>query len=239
MSPDDFDAVTFDVYGTLIDWEPSILARLRAWADRQGVRPADVELIDAFDRARAHYQALVPARSYPRILELAIAYVAGEWGGTVGAEEQAAFGRSVAEWPAYPDSVEALARLKQRFLLGALTNMDDASFAHSHARLGGPFGVIVTAGRAAAYKPALRHFVLGLTDLAARGIPPGRVLHVAQSRRADVRPCNLLGQAVVHIDRPGRSLGHTGFGAELAAADGRYDSMAAFVDGFLGRAVST
>lgn len=238
MNPDDFDAVTFDVYGTLIDWEPAILARLRAWADRHGVAPADDALIDAFDRARAHYQALAPARPYPRILELAIAYVAGEWGGTVGAEEQAAFGRSVADWPAYPDSVAAIARLKERFLLGALTNMDDASFAHSSARLGEPFGVIVTAERAGAYKPALRHFVLGLTDLAARGIPPQRVLHVAQSRRADVRPCNLLGQTVVHIDRPGRALGHTGFGAELAVAGARYDSMAAFVDGFLGPAVS-
>lgn len=234
MNPDDFDAITFDVYGTLIDWEPVILARLRAWSDRHGVRPADAELIDAFDRARAHYQALVPARPYPRILELAIAYVAGEFGGTVDAAEQAAFGRSVAEWPAWDDSVPALASLRERFVLGALTNMDDASFARSQARLGRPFEVVVTAERAGAYKPALRHFVLGLTDLAGRGIAPHRVLHVAQSRRADVRPCNLLGQAVVHIDRPGRALGHTGFGAELAVPDARYDSMAAFVAGLLG-----
>lgn len=239
MNPRDFDAVTFDVYGTLIDWEPGILARLRAMADRLGAAPADTELIDAFDRARAHYQALAPARPYPRILELAIAYVAGECGGTVAAGEQSSFGHAVADWPAYPDSVAALARLKKRFLLGALTNMDDASFAQSSARLGEPFGLIVTAEAAGAYKPALRHFVLGLTDLAARGIPPQRVLHVAQSRRADVRPCNLLGQAVVHIDRPGRALGHTGFGAELAVPDARYDSMAAFVDRFLGRAGST
>lgn len=239
MRPDDFDAITFDVYGTLIDWEPSILARLRTWAEAHGKTPADAELIDAFDRARAHYQMLSPARPYPRILELAIAYVAGEWGGRVDPAAQRDFGASVGEWPAYDDSVEALARLKDRFVLGALTNMDDASFAQSHARLGHarlaePFEIVVTAERAGAYKPALRHFVLSLTDLAARGIPPHRVLHVAQSRRADVRPCNLLGQTVVHIDRSGKALGHTGFGAELAVPDAVYPTMSAFVAAFLG-----
>ena len=238
MRPDDFDAITFDVYGTLIDWEPSILARLRACvdsqgADGQGATPTDAELIDAFDRARAHYQMLSPARPYPRILELAIAYVAGEWGGRVDPGEQQAFGASVGEWPAYDDSVAALARLKERFMLGALTNMDDASFALSRARLHEPFEILVTAERAGAYKPSLRHFVLSLTDLAARGIPPHRVLHVAQSRRADVRPCNLLGQPVVHIDRSGKALGHTGFGAELAVPDATYPTMAAFVQAFV------
>lgn len=234
MQANDYDAITFDVYGTLIDWEPRIRARLRVWADANGVTPSDADLIDAFDRARAHYQALSPARPYPRILELAIAYVAGEWGGRVDEAEQRAFGASVGDWPAFDDSVAALARLKQRFVLGALTNMDDASFALSSARLGEPFEVVVTAERAGAYKPSLRHFVLGLTDLAARGIPPHRVLHVAQSRRADVRPCNLLGQRVIHIDRSGRALGHSGFGAELAVDDGRFETMAAFVDAFLG-----
>lgn len=238
MRPDDFDAITFDVYGTLIDWEPSILARLRAWADGHGASPTDAELIDAFDRARAHYQMLSPARPYPRILELAIAYIAGEWGGRVDPRDQQAFGASVGEWPAYDDSVAALARLKERFVLGALTNMDDASFALSRARLQDPFEIIVTAERAGAYKPSLRHFVLSLTDLAARGIPPHRVLHVAQSRRADVRPCNLLGQTVVHIDRSGKALGHTGFGAELAKPDAVYPTMARFVAAFLDRAPS-
>jgi 2-haloalkanoic acid dehalogenase type II len=233
MRPDDYDAITFDVYGTLIDWEPMILMRLRAWADRHGASPSDAALIEAFDRARAHYQTLSPARPYPRILELSIAYVAGEWGGRPDPEEQQAFGASVAEWPAYPDSVAALARLKQRFVLGALTNMDDTSFAHSAKRLGEPFEMVVSADRAGAYKPSLRHFVLSLTDLAARGIPPHRVLHVAQSRRADVRPCNLLGQTVVHIDRPGKALGHTGFGAELALPDARFETMAAFVETLL------
>ena len=101
-------------------------------------------------------------------------------------------------------------------MLGALTNMDDHSFAASHTKLNNCFDVVVSAERAGAYKPSLRHFVLGLTDLAARNISPQRVLHVAQSLRADVRPANLLGQDVVWINRENRGLGHTGFGAELA-----------------------
>ena len=111
--------------------------------------------------------------------------------------------------------------------------MDDASFAKSHARLQDCFDVVVTAERAGAYKPSLRHFVLGLTDLAARDIPPARVLHVAQSLRADVRPCNLLGQDVVWINRTGRALGHTGFGAELAEPMATFPTMEAFVSDFL------
>ena len=136
---------------------------------------------------------------------------------------------ALSHWPAYPDSVAALARLRERFTLGALTNMDDASFAKSHALLNLCFEVIVTAERAGAYKPSIRHFLLGLCDLAERKIPPHRVLHVAQSLRADVRPANLLGQDVVWINRKGRGLGHRGFGAELAVPLATFPTMDAFV----------
>lgn len=234
MKPGNYDAITFDVYGTLIDWEPSILGTLEDWAKRNTVQTSHDELLGAFDRARAHYQTLVPCRDYPRVLRSAFAYIADEHGVVPDSDEQAAFGRSVGDWQPYDDSVDALAQLKERFVLGAFTNMDDASFAKSHARLGNCFDVIVTAERAQAYKPALRHFILGLTDLAARNIPPNRVLHVAQSLRADVRPANLLGQDVVWINRKGRGLGHTGFGAELAVPMAEFPSMKDFVGAFLG-----
>ncbi len=234
MQPGDYDAITFDVYGTLIDWEPTILDTLEGWAARNGVTATRDALLDAFDRARAHYQSLSPCRDYPRILRSAFAYIADEYGVVADPAEQRAFGGSVGDWPAYEDSTAALPRLKGHFTLGAYTNMDDASFAKSHARLGDCFEVIVTAERAQAYKPALRHFVLGLTDLAARDIPPERVLHVAQSLRADVRPANLLGQDVIWINRTGRGLGHTGFGAELAEPMASFTSMKEFVDAFLG-----
>ena len=232
MQPGDYDAITFDVYGTLIDWEPTILDTLEKWAARNDVTTTRDALLDAFDRARTHYQTLEPCRDYPRILRSAFAYIADEHGVVPDPAEQQAFAASVGDWPPYEDSIAALARLKERFTLGAYTNMDDAPFAKSHTWLDHCFEIVVTAERAQAYKPALRHFILGLTDLAARNIPPGRVLHVAQSLRADVRPANLLGQGVIWINRTGRGLGHTGFGAELADPMASFTSMKEFVDAF-------
>ncbi|MAO54863.1 MAG: haloacid dehalogenase [Rhodospirillaceae bacterium] len=234
LDPDRYDAVTFDVYGTLIDWEPTILDDLADWAAGAGASCARADLLDMFDRARAHYQQLSPARAYPDVLRSAFAYVANDLGLAVDADVRERFAASVPSWPAYGDSVAALARLNERFRLGALTNMDNASFAASHERLEGCFDVVVTAERAGAYKPSLRHFVLGLTDLAAMDIPPDRVLHVGQSLRADVRPGNLLGLDTVFINRPGRGLGHKGFGAELAEPIATYPTMADFVADFLG-----
>jgi putative hydrolase of the HAD superfamily len=233
MDSEKYDAITFDVYGTLIDWEPTILATLGRWIKAKKAAIDDAALLDLFDRARAHYQALSPARPYPRVLRSAFAYIADELDLDIDPEERARFGNSVGDWPPYPDSVTALARLRERYVLGALTNMDNASFAKSHALLGNCFDIVVTAERAGAYKPSLRHFVLGLTDLAERKIPPHKVLHVAQSLRADVRPANLFGQDVVWINRKGRGLGHTGFGAELAVPMATFPTMEAFVSALL------
>jgi len=233
MDSEKYDAITFDVYGTLIDWEPTILATLGRWIKAKKAVIDDAALLDSFDRARAHYQALSPARPYPRVLRSAFAYIADELDLDIDPEERARFGNSVGDWPPYPDSVTALARLRERFVLGAFTNMDNESFEKSHALLGNCFEVVVTAERAGAYKPSLRHFVLGLTDLAERKIPPHRVLHVAQSLRADVRPANLLGQDVVWINREGRRLGHAGFGAELAVPMETFPTMEAFVSELL------
>jgi len=233
MDSEKYDAITFDVYGTLIDWEPTILATLGRWIKAQKAKTDDAALLDSFDRARAHYQALSPARPYPSVLRSAFAYIADELDLDIDPEERTRFGNSVGDWPPYPDSVAALGRLKERFVLGAFTNMDNGSFAKSHTLLGNCFEIVVTAERAGAYKPSLRHFVLGLTDLAERKIPPHKVLHVAQSLRADVRPANLIGQDVVWINREGRGLGHAGFGAELAVPMATFPTMEAFVSELL------
>ncbi len=233
MHYSNYDAITFDVYGTLIDWEPTILATLGRWTKANNVSIDDAALLESFDRARAHYQTLSPAPSYPRVLRSAYSYIADEFDLEIDSDERAKFGDSVGDWQPFADSVRALAQLRQGYVLGALTNMDDASFAKSHALLDGCFEFVVTAERAGAYKPSLRHFVLGLTDLAERKIPPHRVLHVAQSLRADVRPANLLGQDVVWINREGRGLGHTGFGAELAVPMATFPTMDSFVSEFL------
>ena len=111
MDSEKYDAITFDVYGTLIDWEPTILATSGRWINAKKAVIDDAALLDWFDRARAHYQALSPARPYPRVLRSAFAYIADELDLDVDLEERTRFGNSVGDWPPYPDSVTALARL--------------------------------------------------------------------------------------------------------------------------------
>ena len=91
------------------------------------------------------------------------------------------------------------------------------------------FDVVVTAQRVGAYKPDHAHFWAALSDLLAKGIPPERVLHVAQSRRADIVPANALGLCCVWVNRTGRVFGRTGQGAETATPDAEIDSLAGLV----------
>ena len=128
MKAANYDAITFDVYGTLIDWEPAILSALGTWAKKNDIDADNRALLDAFDRARAHYQALSPARDYRRILRSAFTYVANEFELQADAHEREAFGNAVSTWPAYDDSVAALAKLKEKFVLFPIIIMDKRLF---------------------------------------------------------------------------------------------------------------
>jgi 2-haloacid dehalogenase len=215
----DFDAVTFDVYGTLIDWEPSIVAFLEQWAARHGVSAAGQDLLMAFDRARADIQKERPAHLYPEVLRRCFDRVAREFDVVPDVEARAAFGTAPHHWPAYEDSHAGLKRLQARAKIGALSNIDDPSLASSCRKLDVTFDVVVTAERVGAYKPDRAHFHAAIADLAALGIAPARILHVGQSLRADITPANDLGLTCVWINRPGRELGLSGNGAAEARPD--------------------
>jgi 2-haloacid dehalogenase len=225
----DFDAVTFDVYGTLIDWEPSIIAFLDAWAKRNGVASRGDDLLMAFDRARAEIQKIRPALLYPDVLRRCFERICGEFGVTVDAAEREAFSRSPHHWPAYPDSGTGLKALQKRAKIGALSNIDNASLRSSCAKMGIAFDIVVTAERVGAYKPDWPHFKTALADLEAAGIPPARILHVGQSLRADIAPANKLGLKCAWVHRPGRALGLSGEGAAEARPDLEVPSLAALV----------
>ncbi len=225
-----FDALTFDVYGTLIDWEPTIGAMLADWAAGTGVEASHEDLLQAFDDARAHYQTLRPALLYPDVLRSAFAYVCDRWRRPVDRDRQEAFAGSVGDWQPFDDTVAALGELKARFKLGALSNIDEASFRKTEALLGEPFDFVVTAERVEAYKPSLPHFAMALHELGRLDIPLARLLHVCQSLRADVRPANDLGITSVWINRSGRGLGLVGHGAELARPDAEFANLRSFAD---------
>ncbi|MCI0582972.1 MAG: haloacid dehalogenase type II [Chloroflexi bacterium] len=219
-----FDALTFDCYGTLIDWEAGILAGIRAVLDPRGVRPSDDELLERYAVAEAAAEA-GPYRRYRDVLGHGLRAVASASGIEPSAAEVEAFGGSVGDWPAFPDSAAALARLARRFRLGVLTNCDDDLFAASERRLAVEFDWVVTAQQAGGYKPRRANFELLLERL---DLPRQRVLHVAQSLFHDHVPAKALGFSSVWIDR---RHGRPGGGATppaTAEPDARFEDMASF-----------
>ena len=208
MTPSAFRAFTFDCYGTLVDWEGGILQALHAL-------PAlaandDDALLAAFARHEHTIQEADPALLYTEVLRRVCKAIAGDFGNTVTDAEARAFGASVGDWPPFPDSVAALAYLREHGQLMVLSNVDRASFAESARRLGDPFHAVVTAQDVGSYKPAPAHFERATALLAEHGIAPGDVLHVAQSLYHDIEPGKDAGFATCWIDRrAGRSGGAT------------------------------
>ena len=227
-----FDALTFDCYGTLIDWEAGILAALRSVAPgaagEAGADRADGEtLLDEYANAEAALEA-GPYRRYREIAGEALATVARAHGAKPAPDDVARLGGSVVDWPAFPDSHEALTRLKTRFRLGVLTNCDDDLFAASNVKLGVAFDWIVTAQQVGSYKPDERNFAALAARLGADGVPQERILHAAQSLFHDHAPAQRLGFRSVWINRRHDRPGGGATPPADARPDATYPSMAAF-----------
>jgi len=203
-----FDAMTFDCYGTLIDWEAGILTALRPILGAAG---DDDAILEAFGRAESTIEA-GPYRRYRAVLEEVARMLAAERGVAADPEAIAVFGGSVVDWPAFPDSAEALARLHHRFRLGVITNCDDDLFAASARRLETGFDWVITAQQAGSYKPSERNFQLAFERL---DLPRERILHVAQSLFHDHVPAKRLGLTTVWVDR---RHGRSGGGATMPAS---------------------
>jgi 2-haloacid dehalogenase len=212
LSLSNFAAVTFDIYGTLIDWEPAIVSFFTDWAARHGLGARGSELLMDFDRARGEVQKLRPALLYPDVLRRCFELIARDHGVAVDPGEREAFAAAPRDWPPYPDSHAGLVALQRRVKVGALSNIDDATLAASCRRLDFSFDLVVTAERVGAYKPDRPHFDTAIAELAAIGIKRERILHVGQSLRADIAPANQLGLACVWVNRPDRRLGLSGEG---------------------------
>ncbi|NUB28128.1 HAD-IA family hydrolase [Azospirillum brasilense] len=226
----DFDAVTFDVYGTLIDWEPSIAVFLADWAAKSGVTATSNEMIMSFDRARAAIQKERPAHLYPEVLRRCFDRISNDFGVAVDFDRREEFAATPHHWPAFSDVPSGLKRLQAVAKVGALSNIDNASLASSCGKMDIAFDILVTAERVGAYKPSLEHFDTALADLDAMGIARSRVLHVGQSLRADITPANKLGLKCVWINRPNRLLGLSGEGAAEARPDLTVSSLAEMLE---------
>jgi 2-haloacid dehalogenase len=224
-----FEVLTFDCYGTLIDWEAGILAGLRAALGVLGARPgppSDDELLERYARFEADAEA-GPYRRYRDILDQGLRVVAGTHGVEVSTAEAAAFGDSVGAWPAFTDSAAALARLSGRYRLGVITNCDDDLFARSAVRLGAEFDWVVTAESVGAYKPNPRNFEVALERI---GLPRDRILHVAQSLFHDHVPAKAMGLTTVWIDRRHDRPGSGATPPADAAPDATFRDMVSFAE---------
>ena len=222
---DRYDVLTFDCYGTLIDWEAGLLAALRA-----ALPALDGIEDDALLEAYAGHEAAAerpPYRSYRDVLAAGVRGVAADNGVEVADGAVAAFSESVRDWPAFPDSAEALRRLRERFRLGVITNCDTDLFAASNERLGVTFDWVVTAEMARSYKPALVGFELAFATIP---VPRERILHVAQSLFHDHVPARRLGLASVWIDRRHDRPGSGATPPADASPDATYPSMEALAD---------
>jgi 2-haloacid dehalogenase len=221
-----FDILTFDCYGTLIDWEAGILAGLRAVLDPRGVTADDEDLLVRYARHEAAAEA-GPYLRYREVLARGLAGVCAELGVSPTAAELAAFGGSVVDWPAFPDSAGALARLHERFKLAVITNCDDDLFAASARRLRTDFDFVITAQQCGSYKPNPRNFELALGRIDR---PRDRILHVAQSLFHDHVPAKALGLTTAWIDRRHDRPGSGATPPAAAVPDLVVPSMAAFAD---------
>jgi putative hydrolase of the HAD superfamily len=203
----DFDALSFDCYGTLIDWEAGLAAVLVPWARSRGLGLTGETLLAAYSAHEARAEAEHPAEPYPAILARSLRSLGRELGGEVSDEDAARLAGSVPDWPAFGDSREALAALARRYRLIILSNVDTASFAASSKRLGVTFSAVITAQDVGSYKPSPRNFDALLAEAGRLGVPPGRLLHVAQSLFHDHVPAQRAGLPTVWInrrrDRPG------------------------------------
>jgi len=206
-----FQVLTFDCYGTLIDWETGIFSALRPILAARGKSIADTELLKVYSELESEAER-GEFRSYRQVLESVVRGF-GERLGFKPTEAQArSLPDSLANWRPFPDTVAALQKLKTRYQLAVISNVDDDLFVATARRLEVPFDHVITAQQARAYKPSMRIFNLAQQRI---GVTQGQWLHAAQSVYHDVVPARSLGIATVWVNRPSP---RPGAGAAKAAA---------------------
>jgi 2-haloacid dehalogenase len=227
-----YKALNFDCYGTLIDWESGIAAVLAPWARGQGLDLSDEDLLRAYADNEAAVEREIPTALYPDVLAIAFRRTGNRLQRPVSDAWAQRLGTSVPDWPAFPDSAEALARLGRHYKLIILSNVHRAGFAGSNRRLHGDFAAVITAEDVGAYKPAENHFRALDSTLPELGVDRTELLHVAQSLFHDHVPAKREGLPSVWInrrhDRPG--WGATPEPTEQWAYNLAFNSMADFAD---------
>jgi 2-haloacid dehalogenase len=207
---DRFRVLTFDCYGTLIDWESGILAALGPLRSLSPRDLSDEELLELYARIESRLQA-GEYRRYSVVLESVTREMARQLEVPDGKYDPAALSESIAEWRPFPDTIDALRRLKKRFELAIVSNIDDDLFVYSARRLEVDFDYVITAEQVGSYKPSHGNFTAALDKI---GRDKSEILHVAQSLFHDIKPAREMGIASVWVNR---RKGRRGAGATYPA----------------------
>lgn len=205
-----FRCLTFDCYGTLIDWETGILSALRPILRRYDKNIADAQLLKLY--GDLELQAEQSYQSYFDVLKAVVRGFGKELGFSPSNAEQASLPESLPSWTPWPDTVEALQKLTTLFQLAIVSNIDDDLFAKTAPKLGAHFNHVITAQQARCYKPGMPIFKLALDRI---GLRPQEILHIGQSVYHDVIPAKSLGMSTVWVNRPSA---RPGVGAVRAAS---------------------
>ena len=211
-----FDVLSFDCYGTLIDWERGILGAVRPVLANHRVTAAVETVLETYAVIESEIEA-GPYRRYRDVLKAAMTRLCERFGFIPNSTECDAIVGSLPDWTPFDDTVDALRGLKSRYRLAIISNVDDDLFAGTNRHLGVEFDYIITAAQVGAYKPSPRVFEYALNKI---GCGKSRLLHVAQSLYHDHVPAKKLGLSTVWINR---RQGKPGTGATPAAQEVRPD----------------
>ncbi|GLS22264.1 haloacid dehalogenase [Labrys miyagiensis] len=227
----DFEALTFDCYGTLIDWESGMVEGLKPLTTKVSRELTRDAILEAHARHESSQQLYTPAKRYQDLLPIVYKRLAEEWGIAVTHEECVEYGRSVQNWPAFADSAGALQYLKRHYKLVILSNVDNDSFRHSNKKLGVEFDAIYTAEDVGSYKPNPRNFDYLLEKLDSLGVKRNKILHTAESMFHDHKPANdyKLASCWIYRRHAQKGFGATMNPGQLPHVDFRFDSMADLV----------
>jgi len=190
--------ITFDCYGTLIDWETGMLAAMRPLFSRDGHFVSDAQLLEAYGEAEVELES-GPYLVYRDVLSRSLQEVGRRLDVKISVDQGREFAESLTRWEPFPDTVSSLQELSKRFRLGIVSNVDDDLFAVTRTKLNAPFDVVVTAQQVKSYKPSFRNFE---EMLRRSGVKKEEALHAGQSVYHDIVPANALGLKNVWVNRP-------------------------------------
>lgn len=221
-----FEVLTFDCYGTLIDWEAGIFAALKPVLAAHGKSIPDVQLLERYGEYESQAEA-GEYRPYRDVLRSVVRAFGEQLAFTPSTDEQEALSRSVGKWRPWSDTVGALQRLHTRYRLAIISNVDDDLFSATQRYLPVEFDSITTAQQAGCYKPGLDIFKMAISKIK---VSPDHILHIGQSIYHDVLPARSLGLATVWINRPSPRAGVGAVKRALGTPDLEVPSLEALAD---------